>query len=489
MADRRDDLDSWLDGRVDPLPPPPGTFDLIKRRARRRKYRRLAITAGAAAVIVAAAVTVPQVVNLPVLNPTTANQAAANGHSSSSAAVPSAEASPLSSAARSVPSPAAAPVPASFRPSSVTFIGTDSGWVIGQAGTPGHCATQYCTSVARTDDAGKHWSGSPAPLAGPADGATGVSQIRFLNASDGWAFGPELFATHDGGQTWTRVDTDGRRVTDLETVGDRAFALFASCTGTGTDFAGHCTSYTLYSSPDSADDWAPVGAATSGLTTSGLANGGRDGAAGLVLTGTTGFLVAPSGVLYDGPVDGSQTWQRAGHLPCSPGRAQPDGQPAGTLLGAVNASNLVLACTLPVPSGGVEKKMILTSADAGASWRPAALPAFEGVATSVAGSPAGNLLLGSTTGLELLPAGGTRWQQASVSGGVPAGGFSFVGMTTGTQGVAVPADPKAGAVWFTYDGGLTWVRSPISSGLPGICGMKSPLVRRSPRSRSKISFS
>src|SRR5919108_660440 len=69
MADRHDDVDAWLSERIEPLPPPPGTFDLIKRRARRRKYRKLAITAGSAAVIVAAAVTVPQVVNLPVLNP------------------------------------------------------------------------------------------------------------------------------------------------------------------------------------------------------------------------------------------------------------------------------------------------------------------------------------------------------------------------------------------------------------------------------------
>jgi hypothetical protein len=93
MADRRDDLDSWLDGRVEPLPPPPGTFDLIKRRARRRKYRRLAITAGAAAVIVAAAVTVPRVVSLPVLSPATA-AGAANGHSPTAAPPSSASTSP-----------------------------------------------------------------------------------------------------------------------------------------------------------------------------------------------------------------------------------------------------------------------------------------------------------------------------------------------------------------------------------------------------------
>ena len=165
MPDRRDDLDSWLDGRIEPLPPPPGTFDLIKRRARRRKYRRLAITAGAAAVIVAAAVTVPQVVNLPVLNPATAT-GAANGRTST----PAPSAAPSSEVASATPAPSAAlaPVPASFQPTSVTFIGTGTGWVIGQAGTPGHCATQYCTSIARTDDAGKTWTGVPAPVTGPA---------------------------------------------------------------------------------------------------------------------------------------------------------------------------------------------------------------------------------------------------------------------------------------------------------------------------------
>ena len=294
MPDRRDDLDSWLDGRIDPLPPPPGTFELIKKRARRRKYRRLAVGAGAAAVIVAAAVAVPQMVNLPVLNPTTAS-GVANGRSSTPSPSASGGATTASSSAAPVLSPAPAPVPANFRPSSVTFIGTQTGWVIGQAGTPGNCATQYCTSVARTDDAGKTWTGVPAPVTGPADGATGVSQIRFLNGADGWAFGPQLYATHDGGHTWAQVATDGLRVTDLETVGGRAFALFASCTGTGPAFADNCVSYTLYSSPAAADDWTPVGPATSGLS---------GGAASMVLTGTRGYLLAPDRMLYSGPVNG-----------------------------------------------------------------------------------------------------------------------------------------------------------------------------------------
>ena len=51
MPDRHDDVDAWLSERIEPLPPPPGTFDLIKRKARRRKFRKLAITAGSAAVL------------------------------------------------------------------------------------------------------------------------------------------------------------------------------------------------------------------------------------------------------------------------------------------------------------------------------------------------------------------------------------------------------------------------------------------------------
>jgi hypothetical protein len=476
MPDRRDDLDSWLDGRVNPLPPPPGTFELIKRRARRRKYRRLGVTAGVAAVIVAAAVTVPQMVILPVLNPTTAT-GVANGRSSSPAPTGSVSAA-ASAAAPITSSLGPAPVPANFQPTSVTFIGLHTGWVIGQAGTPGHCATQYCTSVARTDDAGQTWQGGPAPLAGPADGATGVSQIRFLNLADGWAFGPELFATHDGGQTWTPVSTDGLRVTDLETVGDRAFALFASCAGTGPDFAAQCTSYTLYSSSAAASDWTPVGAATSGLSEgagagqngasqngagqngAGQNGAGQDGAASIVLTGTRGYLLAPNRMLYAGPVDGSAPWQAVASVPCGTGPAQADGLPAGALLGAANATSLVLACTPPAGSGGLQSKLIYSSADGGASWQQIATAPAAGVATSVTASLSGTVVLGTDQGLDVLAAGGSSWQQAAVTAAA-AGGFSYVGMTSDSQGVAVPADPTAGAVWFTFDGGKSWHPSSI----------------------------
>ncbi len=331
--------------------------------------------------------------------------------------------------------------------------------MIGQAGTPGRCATRYCTSVARTDDAGKTWSGVPAPVTGPADGATGVSQIRFLNLNDGWAFGPGLWATHNGGQTWTPVSTGGLRVTDLETVGNRVFALFASCAGSGASFAAGCTSFTLYSAPASGGgNWAPVGASTSGLT-----DGAAGEAASLVLTGSRGFLLAPGRELYSGPVGGGGPWTLVNSITpsCPVGAAQADGQPAGALFGAVNATELILACARghgPSGASGAsgQQKLMYSSLNGGASWIAIAQAPTAGIATSVAASPAETIVLGTDQGIDVLPAGDIAWQAATLSASAPPGGFSYVGMTTDSQGIALPASPASGTVWFTFNGGLTW---------------------------------
>jgi len=464
MPDRHDDVDAWLSERIEPLPPPPGTFDLIKRRARRRKYRKLAITAGTAAVIVAAAVTVPEVVNLPVLNPNpTAAPVAGASHSS---AAPSAASGTQGQASESASSAVSVPptVPDNFRPTSVTFVSTRSGWVIGQARTPGHCATQFCTSVARTGDAGKTWTGVPAPMAGAADGATGLSQIRFLNLNDGWAYGPQLFSTHTGGRTWTPVDTGGLRVTALETVGNRVFAVWASCTGSGPGYAVDCTRFTLYSAPGRGGSWTPVGASTTGLT-----DGRASEAAQLVLTGSRGYLLAPGGALYAGPVDGSGPWTRVSSLAasCPVGPARADGQPTGALLAAVSARDLVLACASASsganPSVSTQQKFVYSSPDGGVSWRQMGTAPAAGVAFSLAASPSGSVVIGTHQGIDLLPQGEINWQLASLKGSAPSGGFGYVGMTTAEQGIALPADPSAGTVWFTFDGGQTWASSRLNS--------------------------
>ena len=203
-------------------------------------------------------------------------------------------------------------------------------------------------------------------MAGPADGASGLSQIRFLDLKNGWAYGPQLYATHTAGKTWAQVDTGGLRVTALETVGDRVFAVWASCTGDGPAYAVNCTRFTLYSASATGGTWAPVGASTTGLT-----NGAASEAAQLVLTGSRGYLLAPGGELYSGPVDGSGPWTRVSSLvaSCPVGPARGNGQPTGALLGAVNTSDLLLACVSASsgtsPSVSTQQKYVYSSKNGG----------------------------------------------------------------------------------------------------------------------------
>jgi hypothetical protein len=441
----RDDLDTWLHSRIEPLSPPPGTFEAIKRRARRRKVRKLTVSAGVAAAVIAAVVTVPQVVKMPV------EPARPEAGAKPATSAPSTTSGPgkvFASSKAPIALPTGNPVPANFQPASITAVSDQTMFVIGQAGKPGQCATQYCTSVARTQDAGATWTGLPAPLAGAPDGAAGVGQIRFLDGINGWAFGPELWASHDGGESWKQVSTHGRRVIDVETVGKRAFAIEADCTGTGQDYAAQCTDFTLYSTPATGDDWKPAGASTTNLNKQ-----GAFGSAALVLTGTRGYLLAPDGTLLAGPVTGTGEWKEAGQIPCAVGLAQQDGAPAGAQLGALSAQTLILAC---------QTKAIYQSADGGATWQQTkAGPATSATATSISASPTASVILGTTAGIEVLPTGSDTWQAATLTGTVPEGGFGFVGMTTPTRGIALPADAGAGSVWFTTDGGLTWSPSQV----------------------------
>jgi len=462
MPEPRDELGTWLGVQVQPLLPPPGTFEHVSRRANRLRARRaLLAAAGALAVAAIAAVAVPQLV---IPAPGTGRQASATGGLPSAAAGPQ---HPATAAAGSTPAPATAgpPVPA-VTPAppalSVTFVGAATGWVMGQSLPAGQCdrpAAPACIVLRRTDSGGATWRTVRAPPAHGPDGPAGVSQVRFLTRSDGWAFGPQLWATHNAGRTWTQIATGGRRVTALEARGRRVFAVWARCTGTGAGFASHCTSFTVYSSPAGGDGWAPV---LSPIAASGAAGG----AASLLLTGTTAYLLSPAGSLFAGPLTGTtllpvqQATGTAGTPPgppCPAGPPQPGGQPSGALLAAGPASGLDLLCAGPAADGR-QRKTIYASSDGGQTWQRTGQAPAAGTALFLSASPSGALVLATSLGIEVSTDGGATWSAAG--GTMPPGGFAYAGMTTDTQGVAVPAGPAQHSVWLTYDGGRTWQPSP-----------------------------
>jgi hypothetical protein len=478
VSEPRDGIDDWLDAEVELLGPPPGTFERVRQRARRRKAGRALTSAAAAAVVVAGVAVGPRIassLNHPGGGHSPGILASGQQHSTSprprATSSPSPSSARASSPASAVPakrsalgSPAAgAAVPAGFQPTSVTFVGPNLGAVIGQAGPPGQCAGgSDCTSLAGTDDYGRTWFGVSAPPAAAPDGAAGVSQLRFLNGNQGFAFGPGLWATQDGGAKWSRVRLpSGVRVTDLETLDGEVFAVWARCTGTGTDFAAHCTSFTLESAPASGGSWHAVSGAA------GLRSGGAASSATLVLAGgstadpasATGYLLAPDGTLRSGNLAGA-AWATMSEVACRPGKPQAGtAQPSGALLTS-QSGRLYLLCT----GAGASGQVMHVSADGGRTWQSLPRAPRLGSATSLAAASSGVVVLASTGGIEISPDGGTNWQTAVAPATGPSGGFRYVGMTDAEHGVAVPADVSLHQVWITLNGGRSWHASTVHGG-------------------------
>jgi hypothetical protein len=482
MGDPGDRVDAWLNAEVEPLAPPPGTFGRIRRRARRRKAARAVLSGAGVAIVIAAAVAVPRFASTLQSHASTPPRPVAVGRSSPPRPAPTGSGGSVSTKSSAPVQPgtsrlsaegSGSPVPPDFQPTSVTFVGPEIGAVIGQAGTPGHCGPPMpddCTSLAGTSDYGRTWYGVSAPVTGAPDGGQGVSQVRFLDISDGWAFGPQLWVTQDGGGHWTQEATYGMRVTDLETAGDRAFALFASCAGTGAAYASGCSSLALYTSLQGSDQWHPVAGPAASLPVP-SSGAGQPASATLVLTGGPangqGYLLAPSGELLSGPLTGAPWTVASQQVPCQQGGAGPGGQPAGALL-AASWPELAVVCTSGTnPASDSQAKVLFVSSNGGKTWSGDGTAPTAGIATSLAFQIQDRLIvLATDAGLYQGGPGGQTLalRQASPNGAAAAEpGFSYVGMTTPSDGVALPADPGLHEVFITTDKGLTWQPYRVSS--------------------------
>jgi photosystem II stability/assembly factor-like uncharacterized protein len=436
MTDRRDPIEAWLSADVDLMSPPPGAFERVHRRARHRKAMKALTAAAGAAVVIAGGVVIPQVAgvlgtnNHPVpLKVRTMTPAPRPTGPAPKVAIPG---PPLSTA------PAGPPPAGGFEPTSVTFIGTNVGVVLGVAGS---CATRSCTAMAATHDYGRTWSEMAAPPAGPADGKKGVSQVRFLGYKNGWAYGPALYATHNGGKSWRAIFTHGGRVIDLSTVGHRAFAVVGfGCTGAGARYATGCTRFTLFSAAAASNEWDAV--------TKASGTGGAIAGA-LQLTGKHGYLLA-GGRLYAGPVR-KGAWHRVSPARV-PGCIRPGASGPQLIAPAPAASELFLVCL----NSATSMLTLYQSPSTGSSWQRRGVVQAAGIAQSLAVTPSGSLVLATTTGI-YRSADGRTWNPVFTR---PAGGFSFIGMTTDTQGVAVAASLRRD-VYITMDGGRTWQARPI----------------------------
>jgi hypothetical protein len=477
VSSTRDPIDDWLESEVTPLSPPPGSLARIRQRAKRRKTRQATFVAVGCAVVLAGAVATPQVISAlnqprhhapPVAfgsSPPSVS-ASASPHNRSSAAPQTTKATQIRQHTHLSTTTSDTSPPPHFRPTSVTFVGNGTGGVVGavvgQAGPP--CATAVCTSLAGTSNYGQTWYGVSAPIAPGPSGSSGVSQLRFANLRDGWAYGPALYETSGGGYPWHSESTYGQRVIDLEASPERAFAVFGTCYGTGADYAASCSSFSLWTSVPGSRTWTQVSVPSAYDQMKSTSSA----APLLVISGgNTGYLLTPSGELLSGPAtNAGGSWSAVGMAKCKPGSPSTSGQAAQPTAQLASGPKLVLACATPTAGGRRFTAAIYTSAT-GATWQQIGRVTVRGTPTSLTAASSGSATTGvaalvTTDGIRYSADGGATWQVAAVTGNTPAGGFSYVGMTDVDQGVAVPANASLGEVYVTNDGGKTWQASRIT---------------------------
>src|ERR1039458_1463469 len=218
--------------------------------------------------------------------------------SGTSTAAPTASASPVGTASPSATATPATPI-AGFEAASVTFVSSQDGWVLGTVGGS--------LALARTQDGGTTWTSvTPPPTTFLSlAGGSGVDGVRFADQQDGWAYGSQLWATHNGGTSWIQITLPGLNsstgavpIQGLEMAAGTVNAVYFGAGG-----------FDIASSPTGSNAWV--------VSPTTIAYGaGPIPEAQLVIQGSAGWAVEDDRVVSGGARLQSGAWS-AWTAPCS----------------------------------------------------------------------------------------------------------------------------------------------------------------------------
>jgi hypothetical protein len=323
----------------------------------------------------------------------------------------------------------------------VTFVTANEGWavVLSQA--------DHAIEVTHSFDGGTTWS-SPVKVA-PLDVAPGDAPphygVRFVNGMMGWVHGEHIYATVDGGTTWSDTGATAHAF-DVAAIGDSVWAI----TGCDIRISTCAPALLVWNSTTRAWRAAP----NQPPVTSGPLH--------LIRISAQQAFIAQESEMFTRLVttnDGGATWRQL-PLPCT-GFA---GLPVATLDGV----HVWVVCPSQ-PGAGQQLKDVWTSADGGVAWTLRARAGLNGnVGTISSSGYAGLLALASSqTGFLTMERGdlyrstdgGVTWVSCSISGG--EGFFPALWILDPMHGwvaAQVPATSMEGRVglYRSTDGGAHW---------------------------------
>ena len=354
-------------------------------------------------------------------------------------------ASPTGAGAAVSSLPAGGPVPAHSSATSVTFVSTQTSYVLGTA----PCAHRPCTEILRTRDRGGSWVGLPAPherVSRP-DGV-GLWGLRFANPRHGFAFGVGLWETNNGAASWRPATAPARVVVDLAiTHGGELVALAAPCRFGTTGCSGLLT---IYRRSVSGGSWHAVAATDGSAFDESIA---AHGSTVWVLAGTQLWI----------STDGGRSF-RLHRQPCA---KKAGALPALTSVADAGAHSYLLCTGQGFLSHTV--KFVFRTPGTHSRWGLVSKPPTPG--------DAGLLAAGSDQAIVIATASAASWLYLSRDSGrhwampltfLDGGeGWGDLGFTTASDGVVIhgPAQTDGGSANFpgqlelTADGGRTWQTS------------------------------
>jgi photosystem II stability/assembly factor-like uncharacterized protein len=348
----------------------------------------------------------------------------------------------LAGGAATAASASGTPGSSGFEADSASFISASAGFVLGTRGCPGQPGgvPPLCPAkLVKTLNGGKTWTAVPVPavkliMAYATTPATAVSTVRFANASNGWLFNPALWATHDGGKHWTRVQLPGS-VTALTASNGIAFA---SVRPAKKGPAGE----KLYQSKVGSNTWTLV----KGVVPAGW----------LTAIGNSAWAGAPP-ALYR-TTDNGKHWAKLSFR-CPSLYADASG------VGAASAANVALVCwSGGNPQPGFSTKLVFASTNGGRTFSQVGRPPIAGAARVIAMVPGKPKLITLTadsgaTFLYRSTNGGSAWGTTTfLDGGLGVRDVAYVSATTGylVHYNGGPVFANSMGLMKTVNAGKTW---------------------------------